>query len=89
MATYYKKKTHESEPIENDNARGLVCYIATRPNNGTWLYLGRTPQEVANSIKAELDSDQGLSASEIEPLIIQARVFTQHQIENMPEFPGW
>lgn len=67
----------------------LVGYRLTREDCGGWLFLGTTPQEVANSLRSEIETNEGLPADECSLMRIEPFEITQDEIDKMPEFPGW
>ena len=67
----------------------FVAYKVRRPDCSGWIYAGRMPGEVAEVIKNELDSHDGLSAEECGELHIEAYETTQEEVDALPEFPGW
>ena len=66
----------------------LVGYKLRREDCGGWMFMGTTPQEVANTLRSEIEADGGImiacSVMRIEPCEV-----TQEEIDNMPEFEGW
>lgn len=53
------------------------------------MFMGTTPNEVANTLKAEIEADDGLDADARSVMRIEPCEITQEEIDNMPEFPGW
>ena len=67
----------------------IRAYVLTRPDCPGWMFAGVNRHELANTLVAELDPDDELSAQEFGGIYIETREFTQDEIDNMPEFPGW
>lgn len=70
----------------------VIGYVLRHPADGVygqWMYLGCTPAEVGKTLADELDGDEGLSCVEREALLIEPRIFSRDEIDNMPEFMGW
>ena len=67
----------------------LIGYKMTRPSCPGWMFLGVSPDEVANAIRYELERQEGMSAEECGDLEIRPFETTQSEIDSMPEFQGW
>lgn len=67
----------------------MVGYKLSLASCPGWMYLGTEPQEVADALRNELESNEGLSVDEIEEMTIEAFEITQEEIDKMPEFQGW
>jgi len=74
-----------------DNPAGtkVVGYKITRPDCGGWMFAGTTAAEVAETLKNELDMNEGLSADECGQIVVEAYETTLEDIESLPEFEGW
>ena len=69
--------------------RTIIGYKLTRATCPGWMFAGTTPDEVATTIRNELESEAGLSADECDAITIAPYETTAKEIEMMPEFPGW
>lgn len=78
----------KSEPKAAPDGK-ILGYVLTRGDDATWMYAGTTPDSVANTVVAEIESNEGLGCDEIDEMHIEAREFTQKEIDEMPDFPGW
>ena len=67
----------------------LVGYKVKRTGCPGWIFAGTTPKEVADTIKNEIDSHEGLAADECGLLAIEAYETTQAEIDALPDFEGW
>ena len=67
----------------------MIGYKINREGFDEWYFAGVTPEEVAEAIKNEMDTNKGMSVEEIGFLLITPFEVTQKEIENMPEFGGW
>lgn len=69
----------------------VIGYVLLRPaTDSAWMYAGETPDEVAATLRCEIEPDcDGLSIDEREKIVIEPREFTRDEIENMPDFDGW
>lgn len=52
---------------------------------GNWMYCGQEIDELLSCLRAELEAGD---AGEFEYLVSQ-RYFSQKELDEMPEFPGW
>ncbi len=82
----WKHSTTILKPQSKANV--MTGYKLTRHDSGTWMFCGTTPEEVANCLRAELESDME-PGNEAAKLTLEPFEFTQDEIDNMPEFPGW
>ena len=46
-------------------------------------------EAVAECVKTEIESGEGLSLDELSTLKIEPFEISQQEIDDMPEFPGW
>lgn len=53
------------------------------------MFAGTTPEQVAETVKNEIEADDGLSVDERGAFQIASFEITQKQLDEMPEFPGW
>lgn len=67
----------------------ILGYVMTMGDDGTWMYCGRTPEEVGNTVCGEFQGHDGLKIDEIEEYHIEPRMFSQKELDEMPDFPGW
>ncbi len=67
----------------------VVGYKMTRANCSGWMFMGTTPQEVANCLCNELDMHAGLTAEECGEITIVGYETTQEAIDDLPDFQGW
>lgn len=67
----------------------VIGYVMTRSCCSGWMFLGTEPTEVAGAIAEELRGFQEMGLQDIDDITIEAREFTQSDIDNMPEFQGW
>ena len=83
------------EVLNERNARlepdviAVTGYKLTRDDCSGWCFAGVTPSEVADTLKNELDSHEGLPADECGSISIVAYETTQAEIDALPEFGGW
>jgi len=66
----------------------MIGYELRRSGTGGVLFAGTTPEEVAATLKNELECED--SQLEFRDVITLTPIeITQEQIDNMPEFEGW
>jgi hypothetical protein len=74
---------------DNPEEQKLVGYILRRSDCPGGLFLGVTPNEVADAFKTELENQDNLPASEMSVFTIEPIETTLTEILSMPEFEGW
>ena len=67
----------------------MIAYKLVRQWSGNWMFAGTTPEQVAETVKNEIEADDGLSVDERGAFQIASFEITQKQLDEMPEFPGW
>lgn len=69
--------------------RPHVGFVITLPEaSGAWMYAGQTVDEVLNVLRAEIDASED-APEDFDRIAIEKRRFSQAELDNMPEFPGW
>lgn len=67
----------------------LVAYRIKRDDCDGWLFAGQTPTEVADTLRDQLHTHEGLPADECDTITVEAYETTQAEIDALPEFSGW
>ncbi len=67
----------------------MIAYKITRSECSGWCHAGSTIEEVINTLKNELDMNEGLSVDELDQITLVPYETTQEEIDSLPEFQGW
>jgi len=78
-----------SSAVNTTPEEKLVGFKLKTGYGSGWMFMGVTPDQVAETLKNELE---GLTEYELEEsgdFTIESFHITQKEIDEMPEFPGW
>lgn len=86
-----RKETDKQEQIES--GKTIMGFVLTHdsPDSGPWMFLGTNLHESIQSLECELGGYiyEKTVPEDVPVMCIQAKWFTQDEIDSMPEFPGW
>lgn len=72
-----------------DVAEKIIAYKISRPDCPGFMHAGVTPVEVAECLKNEVESQDGLSPEECGQIVLEAYETTQDEIDALEDFGGW
>jgi len=77
--------------IEQNNHKEsrMIGYMLKRSGGSGWMFAGVTAEEVANTLRCEMDCEEGVSLEDRDVITLEPFETTQAEIDAMPEFEGW